>query len=422
MAPALNRWALAGIVVGAFLLGRGSRAGEAQASPYAALDTFARVLTQVQQSYVEAVSQETLIHGALAGLAGALDPHSAYYAPQEWRRVTEESAGHYVGIGTETRIEACGLRVTDVLRGGPADRAGLLPGDCIVAAGGSPLADLAPDAADALVRGAEGDTVTLVIDRGGTQWTVVLLRARVLEASVESDLLRPGIVLLRIRQFHERTAIDLDAEVARYGVIRGAILDLRDNPGGRLDEAAAVVDRFVGAGTIVTTRGRGPGATEAHVATAAPTDWTWPVVVLINERTASAAEIVAGALKDLGRAAIVGTRSYGKGSVQTVYAYEDGSAFKLTIGRYYLPLGEAIRDREGVVPDVDVPLADDPAATLRSLVADVPGLRPADRLALSREVERVAGPGPLPPPRSGPIATRLKQDPALAKALSRLPP
>lgn len=421
-APRRGRWGLILLLGASFLAGRWSQAATARAEgPYAALDTFARVLTHVQQSYVEEVGQSELVYAALGGLTQRLDRHSQFFGPAEWRRVLEDSAGQYVGIGTETRTEACGLRVLDVLRDGPAERAGLLPGDCLVAADGVALGALSPDAADERVRGAEGDTVSLLVDRAGVRRTVILLRSRVLEPSVEGDLARPGIPLVRIRQFRDRTAADLDAELARFAPVRGLVLDLRGNPGGRLDQAVAVVDRFVGAGPLVRTRGRGPGTNEQHDATSSPGDWTFPVVVLVDGRTASAAEIVAGALQDLGRAVIVGSRSYGKGSVQTVTTFDDGSAMKLTVGRYYLPKGEPILDGQGVVPDVAVSATADPAATLRGLVGDVPGLRPADRLALSREVERLLGPGPLPPPRSGPMAERIRADAALAAALDQLP-
>jgi carboxyl-terminal processing protease len=421
VAGALKRLGLVALVAAAFAAGRLSTAGAAQAAtPYAALDTLARVLTQVQLSYVEETDQPTLVYAALRGLTGALDRHSAFLDPATWRRIQEESEGQYVGIGTETRTEACGLRVLDVLRDGPAERGGVLPGDCIVAADGAPLAAMSPEEADARVRGREGDAVTLLVDRGAEQRTLVLLRSRVLEPAVEGEVVSPGIVLLRIRQFRERTAVDLAAEVTRLGPVRGAVLDLRDNPGGRLDEAVAVVDHFVRSGLVVRTQGRGPGSVETHSATDDASDWDWPVVVLVDGRTASAAEIVAGALRDLGRATLVGARTYGKGSVQTVFAYDDGAALKLTIGRYYLPKGEPILDGEGLVPDVPVATAPDPAAALRALVDDSPGLRPADRQALGREVERLAGPGPLPPPRSGPMAARLAADPALAAALARL--
>ncbi len=335
--------------------------GSARANnPYAGLDLFARVLTQIRNSYVDPVSQEALVYRALDGMDAALDPHSSFMDPGVWKRIRAHSSGEYVGIGANTVSDSCGLRITTTARGGPSDRAGILPEDCIVAVDGIAVAGLSTDDASARVQGKEGEAVLLTIARAGTERRVAVLRARVVEAAVESVLMPSGLAYLRVASFRERVSEELVVGVRGLGAVRGAVLDLRGNPGGRIDQAIAVVDLFVSSGRIVSTRGRSDGehTYEAH---ADPTDWTWPLVVVIDGSSASAAEIVAGALRDAGRATIVGARSYGKGSVQSVFEYEDGSALKLTIARYYLPKGEPIGDRTGITPDIEVALANPPS-------------------------------------------------------------
>lgn len=394
------------------------------ASPYATLDTFARVLTTVQASFVEPVDQTALVHASLGGLVGALDAHSAFYDPAAWRRVQEANAGQYVGLGVETWPAACGRTVVDLVPRGPSASAGLQAGDCLVSVDGVALAGLTPDATEALLRGNEGEAVTLEVSRDGVTRSVVLLRSRVIAPAVEGERLEDGVVVARIRVFREHTSTELAAVLDGLSPVRAVVLDVRGNPGGRLDEAAAAVDQFVRAGTIVRTDGRAPGATGRIEARDQPTDRDVPVVVLVDGTTASAAEILAGALRELRGATLVGERTYGKGTVQTVSTYEDGSALKLTTGRYFLPNGDPVPDQVGLQPDVPVAGQADPAGALRSRIDRTAGLSAEERAALHHEVDLLHGPPPAPPGRTGPLASRIALDPALAEAVrqARRPP
>lgn len=416
---------VAALAVG-FAAGQVYGAVRAAEGPYAALDVFARVLTNIAESYVDAVDQRALVYRALDGVDDALDAHSRFLDPESFRRLREESEGQFVGIGAQLREDPCGLRVTGVLPGGPAGRAGIVAGDCVVTVDGAAVAGMALDDALAKVRGAEGEAVTLGLVRDGAVRPVPVLRTRLIEASVEGELFAPGIAWLRIRQFRAGTAADLAALVADLGAttpVRGAVLDLRENPGGRLDEAVATADLFLRDGRIVSTRSRRASLPEeVHDATASKGDWDWPVVVLVDGQSASAAEIVAGALQDRGRAKLVGAATYGKGSVQTVFEYEDGSALKLTIARYLLPSGRAIEDHRGLTPDVPVapPTLPGPAELLRTRIAtlELPEERRAELLAL---VDRLpADRAPAPIERKGPMTERLSKDPALAAAWKTL--
>jgi carboxyl-terminal processing protease len=402
--------------------GRVSGAVRAAEQPYAALDVFARVLTQITDAYVEPIPQRDLVYHALDGMDNALDAHSRFLDPESFRRLREESDGQFVGIGAQMRQEPCGLGVTAVLTHGPAERAGIAAGDCIVSVDGVPLADLPLDAALATVRGLEGAAVTLDVLRGGVTRPIAVLRSRLVEASVNSALFAPGWAYLRIRQFRQGTAADLAAQVAALGAttpIRGAVLDLRDNPGGRLDEAIATTDLFLRDGRIVSTRGRSAQPDDVHDATPSRSDWDWPLIVLIDGQSASAAEIVAGALQDRQRARLVGEPSYGKGSVQSVFEYEDGSALKLTIARYYLPSGRPIADHRGLLPDVPAPAPSAPGAAqlLRERLVTVNGLAPTERDQLLALADRIpAEPQRVPIDFAGTLEVRLGRDPALAQA------
>ncbi len=401
-------------------------ADRADEGAYTALDIFARVLTEIEDSYVEPVGQRELVYRALGGLDDALDAHSTFLTPDAFRRIREESDGQFIGIGAQMRAAPCGLSVAGVVREGPAARAGILPGDCIVTVDNTPLANLSLDSALSLVRGREGEAVTLGVERAHVTHPVAVLRTRMLEASVDVELLAPGWVYARVRQFREGAAEDLRARVSALAVegsIQGAVLDLRQNPGGRLSEAVAMVDLFLRDGRIVQTKGRGAQPDEVYDATSARTDWDWPLVVLIDGQSASAAEIVAGALQDRRRASLIGERSYGKGSVQSVFEYEDGSALKLTIARYILPSGRLISDHEGLVPDLPVAAPSVPGAAyrLRERIAAAPGLAAADRREMLELMERMPQDShPTPLDFGAPLQERLARDPALAAGWAAL--
>lgn len=320
------------------------------ADPYAGLDLFARVLTDVDTQYERPLALDTLVHAALGGIGAVLDEHSAYYPPEAWERLRGAESGVALGIGATLKPDACGLIVVGLEAWGPAENVGLKAGDCVVAVNGAAVVQPADPGQ---LTAPEHTAVRLTMRRGEVDWEVALLRARAREPAVRVQTLPNGVVYARIGHFGDPVAAPLARAVAERSGVRAMILDLRANPGGRVEEAGALVDRFVGSGTVVTTRTRSGGDTRIQ-ATRASSDWTFPVVVLVDGETASAAEIVAGALQDLKRATLMGSRTYGKGSVQRVFQYEDGSALKLTVGRYYLPNGESIPDHQGLTPDINV--------------------------------------------------------------------
>lgn len=325
------------------------------ADPYAGLDTFARVLTDIDTQYERPLALDTLVHAALGGIGSVLDEHSAYYSPEAWERLRGAESGLAMGIGATVAADACGLRLIELEPWGAAENIGLRVGDCVVATNGAALTQ-PPD--PTILQAPEHTAVRLSVRRGELEWEVPLLRTRAREPAVRVQGLPNGVVYARIGHFGDPVAAPLARAVAERSGVRGMILDLRGNPGGRVEEAGALLDRFVDSGTLVTTRTRSGGDTRI-AATRASTDWAFPLVVLVDGETASAAEIVAGALHDLKRGVLVGSRTYGKGSVQRVFQYEDGSALKLTVGRYYLPNGDPIPDHQGLTPDIEVPYPKD---------------------------------------------------------------
>jgi carboxyl-terminal processing protease len=327
-----------------------------------ALDVFAQVLASVESRYVDEVSVRELVYAAVEGMLSRLDPHSAFLRPEVYRAMREDTSGEFEGLGVEIASRDGGIVVVAPLAGSPGERAGLKAGDRIVEIDGKPTRDLSAVEATRRLKGPAGTAVRLSIVRDGTAAPIVLtlLRDRVRTQSVEGRVLdrARGLVYVQIRQFQERTDRGvkrvLDAARAELGgEIRGLVLDLRNDPGGLLDEAVKVADRFLESGVIVSTETRNRKTVEVERAHLRDTEPGYPMVVLVNRGSASASEIVAGALQDHHRAAIVGTRTFGKGSVQQVMDLPDGSGLKLTVARYYTPLHRSIQDR-GIEPDVVV--------------------------------------------------------------------
>ncbi len=353
------------LVVSLFVLGAGSgmvtgRVAAAKAQdPYASLDLFAKVLTVIETDYVDEIPTEDLVEAAIEGMTGELDPHSRWLSAEEARSFQEETKGHYEGIGVEVRLVEDGVLVSRVLPGGPAERDGVHAGDILLEVDGEPLTGLNLDQVAKVLQGPRGDKVLLTLLRGSQRVQVSTVRDRVHVEAVEGALLEGGIAYLHLDQFTDACAAELKDKLARMErrsrPLSGIILDLRDNPGGLLSEAVSVSDLFLDAGPIVSTRGRIDERTE-HMATRGGVDASLPVAVLINGGSASASEIVAGALQDTGRATLVGSTTYGKGSVQSLYRHEDGSALKLTVARYYTPSGLPVATRHGREPDVAVAL------------------------------------------------------------------
>lgn len=323
------------------------------------------VMRQVEASYVNKVSEHELTTDALRGMLSRLDPHSDYMDEQQYKEMVSVTRGRFGGIGIELTLEGGVPQIISPIDGTPAASAGIEPGDRIVKVDGTPTAGMDAEEVVKRLRGAVGTKVTLTILRRGRQpFDVALTRAIVRVLSVKATLEPGKIGYARISTFVENTPAEFAKAIARLqheagGQLNGFVLDLRNDPGGLLDSAVDVAGDFLDAGTVVTTRGR--DSEDDHVYTAPVAGdllHGTPVVVLINSASASASEIVAGALKDDHRATVMGTRSFGKGSVQSIIPLDGQGALRLTTALYYTPSGQSIQDR-GIEPDVVVQLPKD---------------------------------------------------------------
>jgi carboxyl-terminal processing protease len=327
----------------------------------AKLRVFAQALALIEQQYAEPKTTKDLVYGAIQGAVGTLDPHSSFMTPDEFRELQIETKGKFSGIGIEITLKDRTLTVVSPIEGTPAYQAGLKAGDQIVKINGKSTKNINLMEAVKQIRGPKGSKVTLTINREGFQHPkeVVITRETIPIRSVKARILDDGIGYVRITNFQDSTDRDLEAFLKkmkqRLVPFKGLVLDLRNDPGGLLEQAVRVSDEFLKSGLIVYTEGRSRNQNmrfyarsteEGKLATA-------PIVVLINEGSASASEIVAGALKDQKRAVIVGTKSYGKGSVQTIIPLDDGSALRLTTALYFTPSGVTINEK-GIHPDVVV--------------------------------------------------------------------
>jgi len=319
---------------------------------------FAEVLERVRKDYVENISEEELINAAIRGLVADLDPHSAYLDPEEFNEIRISTSGEYSGVGIEVALEKGAVRVVNPIEEGPAARAGVKAGDTIVAVDGVPV-DLENinDSIDRM-RGVPGSTVKITIARAETTKPLefTLARASVQVHSVKKELFEHDLGYVRISHFSETTTPDLEQAIAALkkqsgGKLRGLVLDLRNNPGGVLEAAVGVSDAFLDQGVIVTANGRAADARFEMDAQAGDVMQGAPIIVLVNGGSASASEIVAGALQDNHRATLLGQQTYGKGSVQTVMPLSDGHAIKLTTSKYFTPSGASIHEK-GIKPDL----------------------------------------------------------------------
>jgi len=336
----------------------------------------AEVIGLIRDDYVESTDSHQLMSNAIRGMVGELDPHSSFMDAEEFEDLRIATEGNYSGIGVEVTIDDDVLTVIAPLDGSPAARAGIRAGDTILSIDGQPVGGGPLGDAIASIRGAVGTVVKLGIAREPLPQPLefAIVRDMVSVHSVRHELLEPGIGYLRISQFSETTGHDTEAamralEEQAGGRLRGLVLDLRNNPGGVLDAAVEVSDFFLERGTIVSAEGRSEESRFRMEAMDGDLARGTPIAVLVNEGSASAAEIVAGALRDNGRARLFGQKTFGKGSVQTVLPLEDGQALKLTTSRYFTPSGVSIHER-GIEPDVALPLsegADD--TTIRAAVA-----------------------------------------------------
>ncbi|HEU0277397.1 MAG TPA: S41 family peptidase [Rhodanobacteraceae bacterium] len=334
-----------------------SSSADADVPSLADIQAFTRTFEMVKQAYVDPVTNQQLMQSAIRGMIAGLDPHSAFLDKHELADLSEDTSGAYTGLGIQVAQVKHQLVIIAPLDGGPAKRAGILPGDIIVAINGVVVQPDAIDAAVKQLRGPIGSKITLTVLHQGADKPVpiALVRQRIQVSSVSARMLEPGYAYLRISEFQENTADELTRKLTRlqqeHGPLRGAILDLRSNPGGLLTSAVAVADDFLNSGVIVTTRGRLPQSDLSFSATPGDLLNGAPMVVLVDNGTASAAEIVTGALKDNRRALVMGRRTFGKGSVQTVLPLGNGDAVKLTTARYYTPNGTSIQVA-GITPDI----------------------------------------------------------------------
>ncbi len=357
------------LVLGVFLLGTIlgrsllSAPSESPKDIYEQLRLFSQVLELVQRSYVKEVDPQELIYGAIQGMLSNLDPHSSFLKPDDYKELQIETKGSFTGIGIEITIKDGVLTVVAPIEGTPAWKAGLKPGDKIIKINGKPTKGMSLIEAVKLLRGPKGTKVTISILREGFRELkeITLIRDVIPIISVRSFTIEPGYAYVRISNFQEKTPREFVEALSKLEKenkpLKGLILDLRNNPGGLLNAAVRVADEFIDEGLIVYTEGRLKQQNMRFEATPNRRKHPYPVVVLVNEGSASASEIVAGALQDHRRALIVGMPTFGKGSVQTIIPLPDGSAVRLTTAQYFTPSGRSIQAK-GIEPDVKVPFLD----------------------------------------------------------------
>jgi len=351
---------IAGTLVLLVFTGGVQRGITAVEDTYDKLKVFTEILSLIQSNYVEEVNSRDLIYGAVKGMLDTLDPHSAFMPPDAFREMQVETQGSFGGLGIEITVKDRMLTVVAPIDGTPAERAGVQPGDRIVKIEGQPTKDMTLMDAVRKLRGPKGSKVTISILREGSPepMDITLVRETIEVHSVRSKDLGDGIYYVRITSFQEKTSKDLEKalEQAEKAGDAALILDLRNDPGGLLNQAVAVSDMFLDKGQlIVYTQGRIKNQDLRFTAEHSNGLPKWPMVVLVNGGSASASEIVAGALQDWKRAVLIGTKTFGKGSVQTVIPLSDGSGLRLTTAKYFTPGGRSIHGI-GITPDIIVEL------------------------------------------------------------------
>ncbi len=327
-------------------------------SIYKNMDLFIEVLREIERNYVEPVSPKKLIYGAIRGMVRTLDPHSSFMTKDEYQELMVETKGSFTGVGIEITVRDNILTVVAPIEGSPAYKAGIKAGDKIIKINDKSTKDMTLMDAVKNIRGPKGTKVKLTILREGEDKPLefVIVRDVIPLKSVKKYMLTPHIGYVRISSFQSNTTKEMKKALnylERGGRLKGLILDLRNDPGGLLNQAIEVSDIFLDSGLIVSTKGRKSSQNIKAFAHPNEKKRDYPIVVLVNSGTASAAEIVAGALQDNRRAIIVGTKTFGKGSVQTVIPLSDGSALRLTTARYYTPSGRCIQIT-GIEPDIEL--------------------------------------------------------------------
>ena len=330
----------------------------AETEAYEDLRVFTEVLSTLQKNYVEPVKSKELVYGAIKGMLNTLDAHSAFMPPEVYKEMQVDTKGEFGGLGLQIGTKDNKLVVIAPIEGTPADQAGIKPGDIILKVDDHALSKETSlmDAVNKM-RGAKGTKVNLTIQRESVKEPLVftLMRDIIRIQSVKSKVLEPGIGYIRLTQFQEQTAADLNKAISRLreANIHSLILDLRNNPGGLLTSAVEVSEQFLDNGKLVVSIKGRDGKKDEYVASRINPLKEMPLIVLVNEGSASASEIVSGALQDWGRALVVGTQTFGKGSVQTILPLSDGSALRLTTAKYYTPKGRSIQNT-GIDPDITI--------------------------------------------------------------------
>lgn len=340
---------------------------------YADLQNFSKVLNLIQQYYVEEVNTKKLIYGAIKGMLRELDPHTNFMPPDIFKDFESETSGEFGGLGIEIAIQNGILTIISPIEDAPAWEAGIKAGDKVVAVNGQSTKGMSLVEASQLMKGKRGTKIILKVVRENEEKPrdITITRGSVKIKSVKYTNLGEGFAYIKITSFIENTSKDLQKTIEKHikesnGQVAGLLIDLRRNPGGLLEQAVKVSDMFLKEGTIVSTMGRNKADKEVAVATKKGQYTNFPLVVLVNEYSASASEIVSGALQDNKRALIVGQRTFGKGSVQSVIKLGDGSGLKLTVARYYTPSGISIQ-AEGIHPDIEIEEVD-PDAFAKAVV------------------------------------------------------
>jgi carboxyl-terminal processing protease len=381
---------------------------------YENLRLFTEVLSIVQSQYVDEVPPKDIIYNAIKGTLRGLDPHSSFLDPEMYREMQVETSGSFGGLGIEITLRDDILTVVAPIEGTPAYRAGIQPGDRIVKIEGISTKDMQLTDAVKRMRGKPGSKITISVVREG--WTEPkdfdITREQIRVQSVKSQELETGIEYIRLRQFQEQTAQDMEAALDKFskgGKVQGLVLDLRNNPGGLLTSAVEVSEKFLDAGKLVVyTEGRVRAQNMRFQANARRVYTDFPIVILVNQGSASASEIVAGALQDWGRGIVLGTQSFGKGSVQTIIPLSDGSGLRLTTAKYYTPKGRSIHGK-GITPDI---IVEGPKTTAAAATPEG-GTPPAPQPQQPQQK-------PGQPSVETKPADELKRDPQLQRALDLL--
>jgi carboxyl-terminal processing protease len=325
---------------------------------YENIEIFTEVLRQIEKNYVEPQDPQKLIYGAIKGMVQSLDPHSSFLTKEEHQELLIETKGSFTGVGIEITIRDNVLTVVSPIEGTPADEAGIKAGDQIIGIDDKPTNDMTLMDAVKNIRGPKGSKVKLIVRREGAEKPLEfsITRDVIPLKSVRSYLLTPEIGYVRISSFQSKTDEDVASALEKIEderVLKGLILDLRNNPGGLLTQAIKVSDLFLDSGLIVSTKGRDNSQDMEVLANKNEHPRNYPIIVLVNGGSASASEIVAGALQDNKRALVLGTKTFGKGSVQTILPLSDGSGLRLTTAKYYTPSGKSIQ-LSGITPDIKV--------------------------------------------------------------------